>query len=196
MGVEFELKFACSEETLEAIRAATEGAENHYDMRTTYYDTPEGHLSARHWTLRRRQENESSVCTLKTPAEKESRKETEVLCDSIEKAIPELCKLSGNEELTALTATGVVPVCGAAFHRIAKTVTCDGTTMELALDRGVLMGGGHEIPLCEVEVELKEGDPFMVRTYAAVLAATYGLKPEHHSKFRRALDLAKEQDHV
>ena len=84
-----------------------------------------------------------------------------------------------------------MPVCGARFRRIAKTFTWDGTTMELALDQGVLTGGSREIPLCEVELELKDGSRETVETYAAGLAAAFGLQPEPGSKFRRALALAR-----
>lgn len=191
MGLEFELKFACDEAAQNKLSAAVSGAEQHYHMETSYYDTFDGALSKRHWTLRRRQENEKSVCTLKYPLQDEGRGEFEVECDRIEDAIPVLCKLSGLEELASLCEGGVTRVCGAKFHRIAKTFTFEGTKMELALDRGVLIGGGKEIPLCEAELELKEGEAQAVRMYAAVLAATYGLKPETKSKFRRALDLAQ-----
>lgn len=191
MGLEFELKFSCNEEAQNRLNAAVSGIETRYHMETSYYDTPDGALSRRHWTLRRRQENDKSVCTLKYPVENEGRGEFEIECDRIEDAVPMLCKLSGLEELSFLCEAGLTQVCGAKFHRIAKTFTFEGTKMELALDRGVLTGGGKEIPLCEVEVELKEGDPQAVRMYAAVLAATYGLKPEKKSKFRRSLDLAQ-----
>lgn len=191
MGLEFELKFRCDENTQEKLRQAVSGQERRYRMETAYYDTPEGTLSARRWTLRRRQENEKSICTLKFPVEGESRGEFELECASIEEAIPALCKLSGLEELVSLCQEGVVAVCGAKFTRIAKTFDYAGTVMELALDRGVLLGGGKEEPLCEAELELKEGDTVQVRQYAAVLAATYGLETEPKSKFRRALALAK-----
>lgn len=190
MGIEFELKFSAREESLSLLETRVPGEPRHYDMKTAYYDTPAGELSSRRWTLRRRQENEKSVCTLKFPL-KEGRGEFELECDLIEDAVLELCKLSGLEELPLLCEKGLQEVCGARFHRIAKTFTFDGTVMELALDRGVLLGGGREIPLCEIELELKEGDPQAVKTYAAILAATYGLTPEKKSKFRRALDLAK-----
>lgn len=191
MGIEFELKYRSAEKQQVLLRAATPGEERHFEMETTYYDTPEGALSAKFYTLRCRRENGTHVCTLKYPAEGGGRGEIELECDSITRALPELCKLSGLQDLEALTATGLVAVCGAKFHRIAKTFTYNGTTMELALDRGVLTGGGKEIPLCEVELELKEGDADIVRTYAAGLAAAFGLEPEKRSKFRRALDLSK-----
>lgn len=191
MGLEFELKFRCDSATQETLRAAVAGEETVFRMETTYYDTPKGDLSARRWTLRRRQENEKSVCTLKFPVEGDGRGEFELECDSIETAIPELCKLSGLEELASLCEKGVVAVCGAKFTRIAKTFDFAGTVMEMALDQGVLTGGGREVPLSEMELELKEGDAMQVRQYAAILMATYPLETEPKSKFRRALDLAK-----
>ena len=191
MGIEFELKYCATEQAQAQLQATIPGEEQHYEMETTYYDTPEGSLSARFYTLRRRRENDVYVCTLKFPTEGDGRGEIELECDSIEKALPELCKLSGLPDLVALTEPGLVAVCGAKFHRIAKTFVFNGTTMELALDRGVLMGGEKEIPLCEVELELKEGDAEHVRIYGAGLMAAFGLEVEKRSKFRRALSLAK-----
>ena len=191
MAIEFELKFRCPEQAIERLRQAVPGQERLYAMQTTYYDTPDGALSARRYTLRLRQENDLRICTLKCPAEDGGRGEFELECDSIQPAIPALCKLSGIPDLLQLTAGGVVPVCGARFQRIAKTFTWQDATMELALDRGVLTGGGREIALCEAELELKEGSRETVRAYAAMLAAAHGLVPEHGSKFRRALALAK-----
>ena len=191
MGIEFELKYCATEQAQAQLQATIPGEEQHYEMETTYYDTPEGSLSARFYTLRRRRENDVYVCTLKFPTDGDGRGEIELECDSIEKALPELCKLSGLKDLAALTAPGLVAICGAKFHRIAKTFVFNGTTMELALDRGVLMGGEKEIPLCEVELELKEGNPEHVRIYGAGLMAAFGLEVEKRSKFRRALSLAK-----
>ena len=119
------------------------------------------------------------------------RGEFEVDCPCIEDAIEILCKLSGVAELPALVSAGLTPVCGAKFTRIAKTLTVDDTTVELALDRGILTGGGRQIPLCEVEVELKSGNRNTALAFAQLLAGKFGLQQEKKSKFRRALALAK-----
>lgn len=193
MGVEYELKFRATAQQQMAIRAEIHGSEQEFDMETTYYDTQDGSLSARYYTLRRRMENGKAVCTLKTPNSGAGRGEWEILCTNIEDAINELCKLGAPEDLKILTAQGVRQVCGAKFHRIAKTVRLEEGVVELALDTGVLTGGAKEIPLCEVEVELKEGTVEMTRAFAMILAAKYGLIPEKRSKFRRALALAKEE---
>ena len=191
MATEFELKYAATAANLEAIRAAVPGQYETISMETTYYDTPGYDLSARKWTLRRRLENGVSVCTLKTPASGSSRNEWEVECDSIQTAIPELCKLSGLALLAELTAAGVKSVCGARFTRLACRVTLEGAEAELALAEGILFGGGRELAFAEVEAELKSGSETAVVAWAQDLQRRFDLKPEPKSKFRRALDLAK-----
>lgn len=190
MAVEYELKFAAEPQTLASVEKELGGVWQEMAMRTTYYDTPEGTLSARKWTLRRRLENGVSVCTLKTPAQM-GRQEYEVICDTIEDGVKELCKLGAPEELLSLTASGVVPVCGAAFTRLARTITFESCSVEVALDRGELFGGEKVQPLCELEVELKGGEPDAARDFALFLAAKYGLRPENKSKFKRALALSR-----
>lgn len=191
MGVEYELKFRADAAQQDRLRQEIAGEETVLSMETTYYDTPGGAMSARRYTLRRRMENERSVCTLKTPAQGQGRQEYELDCPDIRCAIPELCKQSGLLELESILAEGVVPVCGARFTRVAKTVILSDCVVELALDRGVLTGAGNEIPLCEVEIELKQGSKEGAYAYALALAAGYGLQPEPLSKFRRAQLLAE-----
>lgn len=187
MGYEFELKFRATEAAQVAI--AQDGSWHTVTMATTYYDTPSGSLSSRRYTLRRRLENGVSICTLKTPAGELGRGEWETECDTIEAAIPMLCKLGCPAHLPELTGEGLVPVCGARFTRQASTLEVDGTVLEIALDKGILFAGEKEIPLCEVEVELKEGSREQAAAYALALAHQHGLQPEPASKFKRALSL-------
>ena len=191
MGIEFELKFRATPEILAAIEADTVGQKQRYEMRTSYYDTPDRKLKQVKYTLRRRLENGVSVCTLKTPADTLGRREYELECNTIDQALEKFCKLPELPELAALTAGGVRRVCGAEFHRTAITVSWEGCTVELALDEGILTGGGTELPLCELEVELKEGSREQATLYARLLAARYGLETEKLSKFQRATMLAE-----
>lgn len=192
MGVEYELKYASSEEAQVGIRQFLGGKWMEWRMRTTYYDTPDGTLASRKWTLRHRLENDTHICTLKTPSG-DARGEWEVECPQIELAIEKLCKLGAPAELAVLTQNGVQPVCGAQFTRLSSTVSGNGGVVEVALDRGILFAGQRQEPLCEVEVELKSGSEAAALAFAAEFAAKYGLKPEPKSKFRRALELAKGQ---
>lgn len=88
-----------------------------------------------------------------------------------------------------------MPVCGARFTRLAKTVELPGCVVEIALDTGILMGGGREIPLCELEVEYKDGSEAVASAWAERLAQRFGLEAETKSKFRRASLLAKGEYH-
>lgn len=190
MGIEFELKYRATPEVLARVAEDVQGQVQHYAMRTVYYDTADGLLSQQHCTLRRRMENEKSVCTLKMPASGAGRAEYNVQCRDIREAIPELCKL-GNLPLEKELLADLQEVCGARFDRIAITAEIPGAVVELALDTGVLIGGGKEIPLCELEVELKSGAQAAVEFYGKALALRYGLTPETKSKFRRAALLEK-----
>ncbi len=192
MGIEYELKFRADEAALAAIEAQyCQYPRKQFDMETTYYDTPSGALSARHYTLRRRMENEISVCTLKTPAVGLGRNEIELECGSIQEAIPVLCASGAPEDFGSLVQKGIIAVCSAKFHRTAITLQLEDCTLELALDSGTLTGGSKTVPLCEAEVELKDGDPICADMFAQLLAIQFGLMPETRSKFRRALALYK-----
>ena len=189
MGREFELKYRCSAEDFEALKAAYAGYTT-IEMETTYYDTFDAKLNNRHWTLRRRFENGVSVCTLKTPDPTGGRSEWEVEAPGIISAIPKLCSMGAPMELMALTVSGLQEVCGAKFTRLALQMDVPGAKVELALDKGKLFGGGREMPLQEVEVELKDGADNAAIAFAKGLEEKYNLIPEKRSKYKRALGLA------
>ncbi len=183
MATELEWKFSATEKAFSALQMAYASALTPILMETTYYDTPDRFFATRRCTLRTRLENGKCICTLKTPAEK-GRAEWEVATAQIQEAIPVLCKLAGLPAPEIL-----IPVCGAKFTRLAATLSLENTTVELALDRGVLLGGGREIPLLEMEIEYKSGEEAAAEAFACDLAAEYGLTPESKSKFKRANDL-------
>lgn len=190
MGKEFELKYRADDQKIDAIRDKF-GEFTAISMETTYYGTADGAFGQRKWTLRRRYENGKSVCTLKTPGGIHARNEFEVEAPDIGTAIPQLLAIGAPEELAELTKEGVIPICGAKFTRLAKTLVLENCTVELALDRGYLTGGGKILPLCEVEAELKAGTEEAAAEFAGRLAAQFGLVPEAYSKFARALHLAR-----
>lgn len=189
MGVEFELKFQATQEKQAALMQQFAGPWETISMATTYYDTPDRILGNRKMTLRCRLENGEAVCTVKTPEIGGARGEWDCRCDDIHKALPELCKLGGPDIL--LTLNDLEEVCAARFTRSAAMIVTGEFTAELALDSGVLMGGGREAPLCEVELELKDGDKDAMILYTKILAARYSLIPQPKSKYRRALELAQ-----
>ena len=192
MGAEYERKFRADGDILHSVHTTFPARWQTISMETTYYDTPDRAFSARRYTLRSRLENGVQVCTLKTPGQGIERGEWEVECDNIEAAIDKLCKLGCPAELAQLCEEGLIPICGARFTRRAGTFTLRDCVLELALDEGVLLGGGKELPLCELEVEHKSGDREATDSFARQLADIYGLAEEEKSKFARALALYRE----
>ena len=189
MGKEFELKYAATQADLEALKARYPHLRP-IAMETTYYDNAAGDFGRLKWTFRRRMENEKSICTLKTPMAGHGRAEFETECGDILAAVPLLVEQGAPKELLMLVSQGVVPSCGAKFLRLAGLLEIPGGAVELALDEGVLLGGGKDLPFVEVEVELKEGSEAAATAFAKALAAEYGLKPERKSKVARARQLA------
>ncbi len=184
MGVELEYKFTAQPDTLKRIAEAF-GPFREIKMQTTYFDTPSRSLARRNCTLRLRMENDVCICTLKTPLPNGSRAEWECEAATIEEGLAKL------PQAAALVDGPLEAVCGARFTRLA----CNTPSAELALDRGVLLGGGKELPLCEVEVEHKQGEESESLAFAQVLARQFGLQEEHRSKFARASALAKGEYH-
>ena len=191
MGREFELKFRSDTDKIALIKEKY-GSFTTISMETTYYDTPDRKLSERRCTLRRRMENEISVCTYKCPHKDGGRGEWEVEAANITEGVTKLCEAGANKELLYAAAAGLVEVCGARFARLAAPLEVPGATVELALDQGVLIGNGKELPFAEVEVELKEGTDEAAIAFAQKLAEEFGLVPEGKSKFARAMALATE----
>lgn len=192
MGAEYELKYRANADSLQSVLTTFPARWQTIAMETTYYDTPSRALSAKRYMLRKRLENGISVCTLKTAGQGNLRGEWEVKSDSVTAAIAELCKLGCPADLQDLCAEGLIPICGARFTRKAGAFTFLDCTVELALDQGVLFAGEKEIPLCEMEVEHKEGSREATDALGQQLADIYGLQEEEKSKFARALALCEE----
>ena len=189
MGREFELKFRADGEKIAAIREKYRDFTT-FSMETSYYDTQDLKLAIHQWTLRRRMENDVSVCTFKRPREDGSRGEWEVEAASIMEGVMKLCQAGADWELMRIASGGLMETCGARFTRLAATLEIPGGKVELALDQGVLLGRGKELPFAEVEVELKEGDDEVACAFAKALAEEFGLTQEPRSKFVRAMTLA------
>lgn len=192
MGRELEWKYAADGETLDAMEREHPGGWRKIVMETRYLDTDRGDFAARRWTFRRRMENGRAVYCLKTPGADGARGEWEWQGQDAADAVEQLVADGAPEELKRLTdGHDLREICGAAFTRRCLMVALGKAQVEVALDNGVLRGGGLEVPLSEIEVEHKEGDEAVSRRFAETVAETYGLPELTESKFVRARALAE-----
>lgn len=196
MATELELKLAVpSPAVLEQIifdkevAAVRQGNYRLLDMATVYYDTADGSLAKKRWTLRLRQENDRLVATCKTPAGGLARNEFECETPTIEAALPTLIAAGAPAELAEIDR--LLPICAAQFtRREAELAFADGTVCVFSGDIGMLAGGQKQESLCEVELELKSGDFETVKAFGEELKDRFGLTEEPKSKHARAAALA------
>lgn len=198
MATEFEIKLRAKnaqqlKTVLEdrSITALAQEKLREVHMKTSYFDTADGALSARKWMLRVRQENEKSVVTMKTPGEGHARGEWECEGKTPEEAIETLVSKGAPQELRELVSPGLQMVCGALFVRLTQPLLlADGTTCELCADGGELLGGRRKEPFFELELELTRGSGEALVAFAQEISRKFGLPEEGKSKFVRARRLA------
>lgn len=164
------------------------------EMRSAYYDTPAGELSARKWALRVRLENGVPVAAFKTDGKQDAgfftRGEWQVPAASLEEAIPALVSAGAPRELSLLGP--FEQVCCVEFTRNAAHLRLeDGSVAELAVDIGRLIADEKSAPLCELELELLAGQPDAMTAMAGWLESRYDLTREVSSKYDRALRLVR-----
>jgi inorganic triphosphatase YgiF len=161
----------------------------------TYYDTADGRLAAARHGLRVRRVGERALITLKGPAAVDAAGVHRRAEYEFPGADPHpLSWPPGPPRELALALTGgapLAPIAAVQTERQILHAAREGLVVaELALDRGVLRGGGREQPFTELEIELlPAGDPADIAAIAKALAAHITLDPEPRSKLQRAMAL-------
>jgi len=132
-------------------------------LHTLYFDTPDGALVREGIALRVRRVGRQWVQTVKGGGGAlgglHRREETEALVGGPR---PERAKVPASLLDGALGRGATWERLGVVFEtrfdRLARTVhMTSGTTVEVAFDRGSVIAGDCEAPICEVELELKSG---------------------------------------
>ena len=204
MATEIEMKLGVpNEEILNLILEASELTQYMKDdyqvrhMRSIYYDTADGLLSRRKWTLRLRDEGGNLVAAMKTANATDdigffTRNEWQCTAENIRDAIPVLVEQGAPPELMDLLRDKpLVPTCGAEFDRKSACLFMnDGVRIEMAGDLGYLFSGEKREPICELELELLYGDAASLPPICAQLMETFDIKEETRSKYQRAKALA------
>lgn len=195
MAQELEFKYGLADSyhfdsLMETLKKLFPGDWEKIKMETDYYDTWDRQLSAKRWALRIRNEGGISVLACKTPGQGRARCEWEVPEGTLPGGLTALVRRGAPDELMDLYHIPLHAWCGARYSRYRKVIDLDGTKVELAMDRGVLMGRSKELPLWEFEAELKEGDPEVLTRWCTQFAGEQHLREEPKSKFSRAMALS------
>jgi triphosphatase len=169
-----------------------------------YFDTPEGLLGSHAVSLRLRHEGRRWVQTLKAAGRNAvHRLEHEVVLRvpaGTEPAL-DLGRHDGTpagDQLRALLKDVPGPALAERFAtditRLAAQLRTPAGTVEAAFDIGAVRAGERAAPVCELELELVEGDAAAVFEMAALWRAHGGLWLDTRSKARRGADQAEGRD--
>lgn len=161
-------------------------------LRATYFDTPERRLASEGFVLRIRSEDGDLVQTVKAA----SGPSTGLFArGEWEKALAEH-QLSLGEDagpIGTLFGPDVIERIGPLFTTDVdrRVGLCDqlGARIEIACDSGAVLAGERELPLCEIELELVEGDASALFTLARAIAERCKVRLGVESKSDRGFRL-------
>lgn len=184
---------------LAPIRAHACGKPKQNELFAAYFDTPDLALRRHDAGLRVRKENGRWVQTMKAGGSilggLHQRHEWEVAVDACRPDLKKLYALvpAGSPWSSLVGAPSLAAELQALFSvQVVRTsihLRIDGDEIELALDQGTITCGEKNLPVSEVELELKSGNPQSLYAFALRLLEDIPLRLENRSKAERGYAL-------
>ena len=203
MNKETEIKLRVSRETLAALRdhpllkKRNKSGWEQRELFNQYFDTPARDLAAAKVALRVRRDGEQFIQTLKTRGQSVAGLSERNEWDwYLSDATLDLSKLDDScwpASLAGLDKTQLVPIFTTDFLREKADIAWGRgkakVAIEAALDLGKVVAGEGEEEICELELELRQGEPDALLELAAELAGDLALMPCDISKAERGYRL-------
>ncbi len=197
--MEIELKFQVPAAQHSALaRAMARPGGRQLRLQAQYFDTAERALARAGLALRVRREGRRWVQTLKGAGDGLfQRLEHEVPLAVPAGVVPQADPArhdgtaAGEALRRALGAAPLLPTYGTAITRRLRLIKAGGLQVEVALDRGFLLGSGRKAPVHELEFELKAGDADGLLRLADTWVGRYGLVLDLRTKAERGDRLAR-----
>jgi len=199
MTTEFELKFQVPPAQAAAVEAdVARGRSSRLRLQAHYFDTADGALARQRIVLRVRREGDVWVQTAKAPgATLLERLEHEVPLDTAgdDAPLPDIARHHGTPVGQALAkalrhGAPLQPTYRMDVVRHARRMRSGDAMLELAFDQGTLVAGARERRICELEIELKEGDARSLLELARRWRKRHGLWLDTVPKSARGEQLA------
>ena len=203
MNKETEIKLRASRETLAALRdhpllkkRNKSGWQSH-ELSNQYYDTPARDLAGARVALRLRRDGEQLIQTLKSRGQSvaglSERNEWDWYLQQPELDLDKLDDSCWPASLAQLDKRALAPIFSTDFVREKAEIAWgrgkSKVVIEAALDLGEVIAGEQREEICELELELRQGDPQALLELAAELAADLALMPCDISKAERGYRL-------
>lgn len=166
MSDEVELKFDVEPQSVEQLRAtpilAAALAHSH-DSESHYFDTKDGALRKAGVSLRVRRSGGRNVQTAKRKRGNTAglfvREEWEAEVPNLDLDLSAFAPALVRRLLGKADRGALKPLVRTRFTRTSWQIAHKGSLIEVVLDEGVVVAGRKRTPLCELELELKQGKP-------------------------------------
>ncbi|MBI1205783.1 MAG: CHAD domain-containing protein [Azospirillum sp.] len=197
-NTETELKLRVRPEDLQRLRGApvltarASGRAATQALESVYFDTEDFGLYRRLVTLRVRKKGQNFIQTIKTAGDASRLLARDEWEWPVAGAAPDLSVVVEPEalaQLDGIAADQLRPVFASHIKRTVRML--DDGAVELAIDTGEIRAGDVAVAVCEVELELKKGEPAHLFELAAALTAVAPLRFETQSKAERGYALAQ-----
>jgi triphosphatase len=207
-GVEIELKLQVRSQDLALLRDSpllsrpAAAAASTHTLESIYFDTADLRLRRENMTLRVRKQGRRYVQTVKSGGQHHGgalhRGEWEAPLAS---AAPDVAAIAAemNGHLGRLRGSDLHPVFASHIKRtirhLGNAADKDGPAVEVAFDEGeIRTPDGATLPVSEVELELKSGDPSALYDLALALSEIAPLRIENRSKSDRGYALVDDRN--
>jgi len=199
MSTETELKLRISPEHLAKLRRHPLFKTHQLSAPTTrhlhniYFDTPKLDLNRKEMALRLRRVGGRWLQTLKGGGSikgglhQRNEWEAPVASDLLDFSI--LAEDVLDAYLPAKVRKKLEPVFATDFHRTSRMLAWQGAEIEVCLDKGEVKTAEHCAPICEVELELKSGEPQQLFELARAILEIVPFELESVSKAERGFRL-------
>lgn len=203
MNKETEIKLRASRETLAALRdhpllkKRNKSGWQRHELSNQYFDTAARDLATARVALRLRRDGEQLIQTLKSRGQSvaglSERNEWDWYLQQPELDLDKLDDSCWPASLAQLDKRALAPIFSTDFVREKAEIAWgrgkSKVVIEAALDLGAVSADGQTEEICELELELRQGDPQALLELAAELAADLPLMPCDISKAERGYRL-------
>ena len=203
MVKETEIKLRVSRETLIALqdhpllKKRNKSGWEPRELLNQYFDTPDRDLAQAKVALRLRRDGDAFIQTLKTRGQSvaglSERNEWDWHLDKAKLDLKKLDDTCWPQALAELDKKQLKPIFTTDFTRQRADIAWgrgkSKVVIEAALDLGKVIAGKQQEEICELELELRQGEPEALLELAAELAADLPLMPCDISKAERGYRL-------
>jgi len=192
MADEVELKLEIASEDAEKFAASDllAGAAKSVRQISIYFDTPDHDVTNAGFSLRIRRSGKKRIQTIKADGVSAAglfiRSEWE---RAVESDTPVLDYATPLPSLLGDKVDAIIPAFEVEIDRRKWNIVEGDAIVELVLDRGQIMVGDRRSPVCEIELELKAGDPAALFAFARRIDAIFPIRLGVLSKSERGYRL-------